>query len=105
MAIGFLQDDFKVTPKLTLTWACAYDIRTCIEKYDRFSKADTSVPEPRGGRIPGALVFAGTKYGPLIPTDPRWVARRCDTRYYMWQPRFGFAYQLNKRTVVRAAMA
>jgi len=99
----YLQDDFKVTPKLTLNLGVRYDIPIPVtEKYDRLSTLDPSIANPGAGNLGGALVVAGTKYGPLIPNGPSLGRRQiADTRYYMWQPRFGFAYQLNRQTVLR----
>jgi hypothetical protein len=99
----YLQDDFKVTPKLTLNFGVRYDIPIPVtEKYDRLSTLDTSISNPNAGNLGGALVVAGTKYGPPIPNGPSLGRRQiADTRYYMWQPRFGFAYQMNRQTVLR----
>jgi hypothetical protein len=99
----YVQDDFKVTTKLTLNLGLRYDIPVPVtEKYDRLSTLDLTVPNPGAGGIGGALTVAGTRYGPLVPNGPSLGRSQiADTRYYMWQPRFGFAYQLNNHTVLR----
>lgn len=99
----YVQDDFKVRPKLTLNLGLRYDIPIPVsEKYDRLSTLDPNIPNPGAGGLLGALTVAGTKYGPLVPDGPSLGRSQiANTRYYMWQPRFGFAYQLNTHTVVR----
>jgi Carboxypeptidase regulatory-like domain/TonB dependent receptor len=82
----FAQDDFRVTPRLTLNLGLRYDILTWpVEVDDRQSNYDLTT---------GALVVAGSN-GTLrtsIPND-----------YHDFGPRLGFAYQLtgDGKTVLR----
>lgn len=95
---GFVQDDIKVTPRLTINVGVRYDIpypRT--EHLDKYRGFDRFAPNPAAGGRLGALVGApGTNYGPtseyrgLIKPD-----------YSNFAPRFGFAYSVNNKTVVR----
>lgn len=92
----FVNDDFKVTQRLTLNLGIRYDIpfpRT--EKEDRFRGFDPNVTNPVVNR-PGAIVGAGgqgglqAEHAGLVKTD-----------YSNVSPRLGFAYSLNSQTVVR----
>lgn len=93
---GYINDDFKVTNKLSLTIGLRFDYQTpWTERYNRFSTFDPSAPNPAAGGIPGAMVFAGSGAGRTgsrtfddVPADA-------------WGPRFGFAYRLLDRTVLR----
>ncbi len=92
----FLNDDFKVTPRLTLTLGLRFDYQfPWTERFDRMSTFDAGVPNPGAGGRPGALVFAGAGSGRTgsrtfgeIPMDAM-------------GPRFGFAYRVGNKNVVR----
>ncbi|MGH9197838.1 MAG: TonB-dependent receptor domain-containing protein, partial [Acidimicrobiia bacterium] len=98
---GYIQDDWRVGEKLTLNLGLRYDLdipRT--ERYDRMNYFDPDIPSPLAQQVPqfpnlrGGLVFVGV--------DGR------SRHQYQWDtnnlaPRLGLAYQLNPKTVVRAA--
>src|SRR5439155_13988715 len=65
------------------------------EQYARLSALDPNLPNPGAGGRPGALAFAGS--GPGHTGKKRFA----DT-HYDWSPRFGVAYQVNEKTVLRA---
>jgi Carboxypeptidase regulatory-like domain/TonB dependent receptor-like, beta-barrel len=94
----FFQDDIKITPRLTVNVGLRYDIpypRT--EHLDKYRGFDRLVANPAAGDRLGALVGPpGTNYG---PTSPYRGLIKPD--YTDWSPRFGFAYTLNNKTVVR----
>ena len=82
----FVQDDFRVTQRLTLNLGIRWDILTWpIEVQDRQANFDLTT---------GAIIVAGSNGAPrqLIPND-----------YHNFGPRLGFAYQLtgDGKTVLR----
>jgi hypothetical protein len=93
---AFINDDFKVTNRLTLTLGLRFDYQfPWTERFDRMSTFSATTPNPAAGNRPGALVFAGDGSGRTgsrtfgdIPTDA-------------FGPRFGFAYRLGDRNVIR----
>lgn len=93
----FIQDDIKITPRLTINVGVRYDIpypRT--EHLDKYRGFDRFVPNPaasgRLGAIAGADCQGGvcSPYKGLIKPD-----------YSNISPRFGFAYVINDKTVFR----
>jgi len=93
---GYVQDDIKLTPKLTLNIGLRYDLDLPpYEQYDRASTFDLGAPNPAAGNRPGALVFLGEGPG-------RYGSRTFEDTYYKAiNPRLGLAYQLQRATVVR----
>jgi hypothetical protein len=90
------QDDYKVTPKLTLNIGMRYEIPyTVAEARDRLSGFDTSVPNPGADGRLGAYVYFGQGEGRNGRRHPQ------DTFFKSFGPRFGFAYSVNQKTVVR----
>ena len=106
---GYFQDDWKVTPKLSLNLGVRYDVDTPrTERYNRLSYFDINAPSPlqgmvqssavcpNCGNLKGAMMFvgaSGSAYGRhQTPTDLN-----------NWAPRIGFAYNPFKNTVFRGA--
>ena len=94
----FVQDDIKVTQRLTVNIGVRYDIpypRT--EHLDKYRGFDRFAINPAAGGRLGALTGPpGTNYG---PTSPYRGLIKPD--YSDVGPRLGFAYSLNSKTVVR----
>ena len=95
-------DDWRVTPKLTLTYGIRWDtISPSYEKSNHLSFFD-----PNGlnagaigpnGPLKGSLAFAGNKYG-----DASYGKRYPEQQQYNWAPRVGVAYAFDNKTVLRA---
>jgi hypothetical protein len=93
----WIQDNFKVSPRLTLTLGLRHDIGTpWVEVRDRMSWLNPTLPNPAIGGFPGALQFAGD--GPN--------SCHCRNNIVMYYravgPRIAFAYSLSRKTVLRA---
>ncbi len=97
---GYVQDDYRVSNKLTLNLGLRWDIdmpRT--ERFDRMNYFDPGVASPLASAVPGTrggLVFVGRNGVPRTdsPADKNNFA-----------PRIGLAYQLTPKTVFRAGYA
>lgn len=91
----FVLDDWKVSRRLTLNLGMRYDLEMGpTERYDRQTYLDLDAVAPltrkAGLQSPGALRFT---------SSGTWAPR--DTYFRQFGPRFGFAYQLTPRTVLR----
>jgi hypothetical protein len=81
-------DDYKVTPNLTLTLGLRFDHQSGLsEQFGRFSSFVPTLANPGAGGFPGATIFGGS-----IPVgNGNWAVG----------PRFGFAYRLGDKNVIR----
>lgn len=93
---GWINDEFKVTDKLTLTLGLRFDYQFArTESQDQYSTFDPNTPNPGAGGRPGALIFAGdgqNRSGRRTFETPAKDA---------WGPRAGFAYRLGDKNAIR----
>lgn len=97
---GYFQDDWRVTPKLSLSLGLRWDIDTPrSERYNRTNYFDQAAATPASQAIPGVtggLVFVG------VDGRPR-TQFQADTNN--WAPRFGLSWQFLPKTVMRLGYA
>jgi hypothetical protein len=92
----YVQDTWKINRKMTLDYGVRYDYQHPMhELWRRTSTFRADIPNPNANNIPGAVQYEGSGPG------------RCNctlVKTYPWAfaPRFGMAYQLDKKMVVRA---
>jgi hypothetical protein len=91
----YIQDDWKVTPKLTLNLGLRYEIQTApTERHDQQQYFDFGAINPIstqiGFSVPGMLVFNDNGNRGLY-----------DTNYKNFAPRIGAAYQISQKFVAR----
>ncbi len=93
----YLQDDIRVTDKLTINLGLRWEVEMPRdERYNRLSYFNPVIASPLAGPagipgLTGGLQFLGADG----------EKRQQATDWNNWGPRFGFAYQLRPRTVIR----
>ncbi len=100
---GFVQDDWRISPKLTLNLGLRYDLETgTAETFGRLTRFDFKAASPAntaavrtalGRDVNGLLSF-------VKPGEGEW-----ETDKKRFAPRIGLAYQINQKTVLRAGFA
>ena len=94
--LGFYaQDDFKITPRLTLNYGLRFDLFTPVfDKNNNYGAVNLDLPNPAAGNLPGAFIFAGRDgYGSTLPP--------VDHNSFNAAPRVGLTYKVNDKTVFR----
>jgi hypothetical protein len=92
---AFFQDSWKISPKLTLELGLRYDYQNALhELHRRTSMFDPTIPNPAAGGLLGATLFDGE--GP-----DRCNCELTESYPHAFGPRFGLAYSLDSKTVVR----
>ncbi len=93
----FVQDDFKVTPKLTLNLGLRYDYESPrTDRFNQLTNFDFRLKPPLEAAalgLRGALTFVGVGGASRFQADP-------DRNNFA--PRVGFAFKLTPKTVIRA---
>ena len=94
------QDDYKITPKLTINAGLRWDIWPAIHvAHDVFSWLNTTQTNSITGNL-GTLAFAGGNASDGYHTG---VRNPSSITYKNFAPRLGFAYAFDSRTVIRAS--
>ncbi len=92
----YLQDDWKVTPRLTLNLGLRWDVEPArTERFNQLTNFDFNARPPlqaEGLNLRGALAFVG------VNGVPR---NQAQTDWNNFAPRIGFAYKVTPQTVVR----
>jgi hypothetical protein len=89
----WVNDDWKVTDKLTLSFGFRFDLQyPRHERHNQYSSFEPYLPNPGAGGRLGALAFAGVN-----GASTTFEQLQADT----YGPRFGFAYRITDKTVVR----
>jgi hypothetical protein len=95
----FVQDDWKLTKKLTINLGARWDLQGPPSEAGNKMIGDldttTSTTLPGGIPVKGGLTFAGVKGAPRTLFNEDFTSI---------QPRVGFAYSLNNKTVIRGGI-
>jgi len=107
---GFIQDNWRMTDKLTVTLGLRYDLEIPrTERYNRMSWLDTEIPLPMNvpgvdpGTWPAILPVPdlSNMRGGLVFANPN-TRHPVDTDWNNFGPRLNLAYRLTPKTVLRA---
>jgi Carboxypeptidase regulatory-like domain len=96
--LGFyIQDDWKVTRKLTLNYGLRYEIYSPRhEGNNNLASFSPTLPNPGAGNILGAIEYLGTG------TGRSGLSSFANTDYLNFGPRVGLAYAINDKSVIHS---
>ena len=95
----YIQDDIKITPKLTVNLGLRWDIMVPFtENNNLIVFFNPTASNPAAGGLPGAATKFGNGTGEAGYT-------RADIHWGHFGPRLGFAYQLSDKTVLQAGFS
>lgn len=104
---AFLQDDWRITPNLVLSYGIRYDYdKPGVDKYDTVSSFDPATGAIIVPSLAIAQKYMNPEFPPQIPiesADQAGYPRRSlrNGFPYALYPRIGFAYTIGKNTVIR----
>ena len=96
----YVQDDIKLTPKLTVNLGVRWDIQVPFTENNNlivFFNPDKPGTDPAADGIPGSATQFGNCAGCAGVT-------RADIHWGHFGPRFGFAYELTPKTVIQGGL-
>lgn len=95
----YAQDQYRLTPKLTLTYGLRYSIEMPDnEKHNQVQFLDLNTPSPLNTMVTGLGTLTG---GPVFTGVNGVGGRVQNAQYGNLDPRFGFAFQVDTKTVLR----
>lgn len=95
----YIQDDIKLTPKLTVNLGIRWDIMVPFtENNNLIVFFDSNAKNPVADNLPGAM----SKFGSCTGCAG---FNRADLNWKHFGPRIGFAYQIDNKTVVQAGFS
>lgn len=95
----YIQDDIKLTPKLTVNLGVRWDIQVPFtENNNLIVFFDPTINNPAAGNLPGAATKLGSCTGCA-------GYNRASIHWGHIGPRLGFAYQINNKTVVQGGFS
>ncbi|MSV29165.1 MAG: hypothetical protein EXQ52_10555 [Bryobacterales bacterium] len=103
----YVQDDWKISPRLTLNFGLRYEIATRWEDRDgQYANFDLKtkrivVPEKDGGISPLAIQRLLTQLPVATNKEANFPSKLIGGDHNNVSPRFGFAYRIAQKTVVR----